>query len=136
MSINAYLFFNGNCEEALNFYKAKLGANIEFLTRMSESPEPPPPDSPPMPGDAIMHASFRIGDTMLMASDSPSKGEPNFKGFSLSISKPTEAEARSVFNALSEGGKVDLPLGKTFWSPCFGMLTDKFGVSWMVGMDH
>jgi PhnB protein len=71
-----------------------------------------------------------------MASDAPSSGDSPFKGFSLSISKPTEAEAKKIFNALSAGGKVDMPLGKTFWSPCFGMLTDKFGVSWMVGVDH
>ena len=136
MSVNAYLFFNGTCEEALNFYKDKLGANLEFMMRMSDSPEPRPPECAAMPGDAIMHSSIRIGDTVLMASDTPPTGDKPFKGFSLSISKPTEAEAQRVFNALADGGKVDMPLGKTFWSPCFGMLTDKFGVSWMVGMDH
>jgi PhnB protein len=136
MSINTYLFFDGRCEEALNFYKTTLGASIEFMMRNSESPEAPPADSPPMPANAVMHASFRIGDTMLMASDAPPSGDRPFKGFSLSISRATEEEARETFGALASGGKVDLPLSKTFWSPCFGMLTDKFGVSWMVGIDH
>src|SRR5262245_45674753 len=115
MSVNAYLFFDGRCEEALNFYKATLGASIEFMMRNSESPEPPPADAPPMPADAVMHSSFRIGDTMLMASDAPPSGDKPFKGFSLSISRATEDEARATFDALAQDGQVDLPLGKTFW---------------------
>lgn len=136
MPVQTYLFFDGRCEEALNFYKRTLGASIDMMLRMSESPEPPPPECANMPGDAIMHSSFRIGDTVLMASDAPPSGDRPFKGFSLSISAPSEADARRQFDALADGGKVDMPLGKTFWSPCFGMLTDRFGVSWMVGVEH
>lgn len=137
MSVNVYLFFDGRAEEAIEFYKKTLGAQVDFMMRMSDSPEPPPPDCAPMPGDAIMHASFRIGDTVLMASDAPPSGEKPFKGFSLSINSATEAEAHKTFDALAEGGgKVEMPLGKTFWSPCFGMLTDRFGVGWMVGVAH
>ena len=136
MSVNVYLFFDGRAEQAIEFYKKTLGASVDFMMRMSESPEPPPADCPPMPGDAIMHASFRIGDSVLMASDAPPSGDKPFRGFSLSISKATEDEARKTFDALAQGGKVEMPLTKTFWSPCFGMLTDQFGVGWMVGVDH
>ena len=136
MSVNVYLFFDGRAEQAIEFYKKTLGASVDFMMRMSESPEPPPADCPPMPGDAIMHASFRIGDSVLMASDAPPSGDKPFKGFSLSLSYATEAEAHKTFDALAQGGKVEMPLGKTFWSPCFGMLTDQFGVGWMVGVEH
>ena len=136
MTVNVYLFFDGRAEQAIEFYKKTLGAQVEFMMRMSESPEPPPPDCPPMPADAIMHASFRIGDTVLMASDAPPSGDKPFKGFSLSLTYATEAEVQKTFDALAQGGKVEMPPGKTFWSPCFGMLTDQFGVGWMVGVDH
>lgn len=136
MSVNVYLTFEGRTEEALAFYQKALGAQVDFMMRMSESPEPPPPECAGLPGDAIMHASFRIGDALLMASDAPPAGDKPFKGFALSISAPDEAQARKTFDALAEGGKVDMPLGKTFWSPCFGMLTDRFGVAWMVSIDH
>ena len=136
MQVQSYLFFNGNCEEAVSFYKQALGARVDMLMRYKESPEPPPPGMvPPNWGDKVMHTSFWVGDSMVMASDGcESDGGAPFKGFSLSITAKDEAEAKKVFNALGAGGKVTMPLDKTFWSPCFGMLTDKFGVNWMVGV--
>jgi PhnB protein len=133
--IQPYLFFGGRCDEAIEFYKSALGAQVEMLMRFNESPEPPPPDML-TPGfeKKIMHASFKIGQSVIMASDGCSEEESGFKGFSLSISVATEDEANKVFSALSEGGKVNMPLGRTFWSPCFGMVEDKFGVGWMVGV--
>ena len=130
--IEPYLFFNGRCEEALGFYQKALGAELQFMMRYKESPEPPPPGmTPPNWGEKIMHASMKIGSTIVMASDGCGDGA-KFEGFSLSISVNTEAEARNIFTALSDGGQVKLPLTKTFWSPCFGMLADKFGIGWMV----
>ena len=136
MQVQSYLFFNGNCEEAVNFYKQALGARVDMLMRYKESPEAPPPGMvPPNWDDKVMHTSFWVGDSMVMASDGcESDGASAFKGFSLSITVKDEPEAKKAFNALSAGGKVTMPLDKTFWSPCFGMLTDKFGVNWMVGV--
>jgi PhnB protein len=129
--IEPYLFFNGRCEEAVRFYQAVLGAELQMLMRFRESPEPHPPGMLPLNwGDKIMHASLRIGSTVMMASDGCGDGA-KFEGFSLSISVNTEAEAKKVFAALSEGGQVRMPLAKTFWSPCFGMVQDRFGVAWM-----
>ncbi len=129
--IEPYLFFNGRCEEALKFYEKSLDATVQFMMRFKESPEPTPPDmTPPNWGDKIMHASLKVGSTIVMASDGCEPGT-KFAGFSLSISVNTEAEAKKVFTALSEGGQVKRPLTKTFWSPCFGMLEDKFGIGWM-----
>jgi PhnB protein len=134
MVVQSYLFFDGNCEEAVNFYKQALGARVDFLMRYKEAPESPPPGQvPPNYGDKVMHTSFWIGDSMLMASDGCGM-TPNFAGFSLSITAKDQAEAKKVYDALSAGGKATMPLGKTFWSPCFGMLTDKFGVQWMVSV--
>jgi PhnB protein len=136
MAIEPYLFFNGCCEEAIEFYKKAVGAEVSMLMRYKESPEPPPPGMvPPGWDDKIMHTSLRIGDANLMASDGCSEG-PAFKGFSLSLTVANEAEAGRIFGALAEGGQVQMPLGKTFWSPCFGMVTDRFGVGWMVGVAH
>jgi PhnB protein len=130
--IQPYLFFNGRCAEAVACYTKALGAKVEMTLKYKESPEPPPPGTvPPGYDDKIMHTSFRIGETVVMASDGCEEGA-RFSGFSLSIALGTEAEARRVFDALSEGGSVSMPLGKTFWSSCFGMLTDRFGVGWMV----
>ena len=132
MPIEPYLFFNGCCEEALDFYAHAIGARVEMLMRYSESPDPVPEGQlPPGFENKIMHASFFAGDARIMASD-VCDGDPGFKGFSLSLAVPTEAEAHRVFGALAESGKVDMPIGKTFWSPCFGMVTDRFGVPWMV----
>jgi len=133
--VQPYLFFNGRCEEALDFYGKALGAKVEFMMRHKDSPEKPPPGMVP-PGfeNKIMHVSFRVGDTTLMASDGCSSDKTPFEGFSLSVSVPNEAEADRVFAALSQGGKVKMPLTKTFWSPRFGMLEDRFGIGWMVSV--
>jgi PhnB protein len=132
--IQPYLFFNGRCEEAVAFYKSALGAEVEMVMHYKDSPEPPPPGKAPDGWEnKVMHASFRVGGSTIMASDGcgDSKG---FGGFSLSLAVATEAEADKAFSALSEGGQVTMPLGKTFWSPRFGMLTDKFGIGWMVSV--
>jgi len=132
--VQPYLFFGGRCEEALEFYRTALGAQIDFLMRYKESPEPQPPGRlPPGFENKVMHATFRIGGSTLMASDGCEAGA-NFAGFSLSLAVPTAAEADRAFAALADGGQVKMPLTKTFWSPCFGMLTDRFGVAWMVSV--
>jgi PhnB protein len=135
MPLEPYLFFEGHCDEALDFYKKALGANVTMLMRYSESPTPPPPGKlPPGSDQKVMHAVVRIGDSTLLASDGFCSGKPGFGGFSLSLSVSGEAEARRAFDALADGGQVRMPLSKTFFSPCFGMLTDRFGVSWMIGV--
>lgn len=136
MQVQPYLFFNGRCEEAVEFYRAALGAKIEMLMRFKDSPDPPPPGMVAAGSEnKVMHTSFRIGDTTVMASDGCSAGQPSFDGFSLSISAPDAAVADRLFNALADGGQVRMPLGKTFWSPCFGVVADRFGVGWMVGVE-
>jgi PhnB protein len=132
MLVKPYLFFDGHCEEAVQFYRNAIGAEIKLLMRYKESPDPHPPGMVP-PGfeNKVMHATFRIGDSEVMAADD-CQGHPNFQGFSLSLTVPTEAEADRLFKALSGGGQVKMPLTKTFFSPKFGMLTDRFGVGWMV----
>jgi PhnB protein len=130
--VQPYLFFGGRCEEALEFYRTALGAQVDMLMHYKDSPEPPPPGAlPPGFEDKVIHATFRIGGATLMASDGCKEGT-SFGGFSLSLAVPTEAEAASAFAALAAGGRVQMPLAKTFWSPCFGMLTDRFGIGWMV----
>ncbi|MGR9036094.1 MAG: VOC family protein [Gammaproteobacteria bacterium] len=132
--VQPYLFFNGRCEEALEFYRNALGAEVNMLMRYKDSPEPPPSGVlPPGFENKVMHCAFRIGETMLMASDGCQEG-PNFGGFSLSLAVPTENEADRAFASLADGGQVQMPPAKTFWSPRFGMLTDRFGVGWMVGV--
>lgn len=131
--IEPYIFFNGRCEEAMEFYRKALGANVEFMMRHKDSPEPPPPGMlPPGFENKIMHASLRIGSTRLMVSDGCSQDKASFEGFSLSLAVGSEAEADRVFTTLAEGGQVKMPLAKTFWSPRFGMLQDRFGVGWMI----
>ena len=134
MTLEPYLFFNGRCEEAITFYKEALGAEVTLQMRMNEAPEPPPPGAIPAGFEnKIMHANLRIGAMNLMVSDGNSNMQPSFKGFTLSLGVANAAEADRRFTALQKGGgKVTMPLGKTFWSPCFGMLEDKFGVGWMV----
>src|SRR4051812_12206758 len=130
--LQPYLFFGGRCEEALEFYKTALGAEVEMLMRYKESPEPAPPGMLPAGFEnKVMHASFRVGGNVLMASDGCEEGS-GFDGFSLSLTLPGEAEAQRAFTALAEGGVIGMPLGKTFWSPCFGMVKDQFGLGWMV----
>ena len=137
MDIQPYLFFDGRCEEAIEFYRKALGARVEMLMRFKESPEQPPPGTnPPGSEDKVMHASLRIGDSTVMVSDGQCTGKPSFQGFSLSITVPDEAEAERTFAALGAGGQVRMPLTKTFFSPRFGMVADRFGVAWMVIVAH
>ena len=131
MLIQPYLFFDGRCEEAIEFYRSALGAKVETLMRFNESPEPCASGTAP-PDDKVMHASFRIGDSTIMASDGHCTNKPSFQGFSLSITAPSEAEADRLFAALAEGGQVLQPLTKTFFSPRFGMVADRFGIGWMI----
>lgn len=128
--------FGGRCAEALEFYKYTLGAKVEMVMHFNESPDPLPPGML-APGfeDKIMHSAFTIGETTIMASDG-CDANSEFQGFSLSLSLPTEAEVDRAFKSLSEGGTVQMPLAKTFWSPRFGMLTDKFGLGWMIGISE
>jgi PhnB protein len=131
-TLQPYLFFGGRCEEAIEFYRKALGAQVEMLMHHNESPEPPPPGML-QPGfeNKVMHATLSLGGAILMVSDG-SNDKSRFDGFRLSLALPTEADAQRAFTNLSEGGQVQLPLCKTFWSPCFGMVTDRFGVGWMV----
>ena len=133
--VQPYLFFNGSCEQAVEFYCKALGAEVEMMMRFKDSPEPCEPGMVP-PGfeNKIMHCSFRIGQTTVMASDGCSAEKTSFQGFSLSLSVPSEAEADRAFAALAEGGQVRMPLAKTFWSPRFGMVEDRFGVGWMINV--
>ena len=133
MQVQPYLFFEGRCEEAIEFYRKALGAEVTMLMRFKDSPEPPQPGTcAPGSGDKVMHASLRIGETTVMASDGRCQGQPAFQGFSLSLDVPDEAEADRLFGALGEGGQVMMPLTRTFFSPRFGMVADRFGVSWMI----
>jgi PhnB protein len=133
VQVQPYLFFEGRCEEAIAFYKKALGAQVEMLMRYRDSPEPPQPGMcPPGSDDKVMHASLRIGEAVMMVSDGRMQGKPAFQGFALSLDAATAAEADRLFAALSEGGQVLMPQGKTFFSPRFGMVADRFGVSWMV----
>ncbi|MGZ8453690.1 MAG: VOC family protein [Candidatus Binatia bacterium] len=133
MAIEPYLFFNGRCEEAIEFYKKALDAEVLMLMRFKDSPEPSAPGMvPPGSDNKIMHLCMRVGDANVMASDGHCSGQTSFQGFSLSLTAADEADAKRKFAALAEGGKVQMPLAKTFWSPCFGMVADRFGVGWMV----
>ena len=132
MQVQPYLFFDGRCEEALEFYRTALGAEVLMMMRFKESPDPPALSMcPPNSEEKIMHASFRLGETTLMASDGRATGQPVFKGISLSLTVSSDADATRVFNALSDGGQIQMPLTKTFYSSLFGMVADRFGVSWM-----
>ena len=133
MHVQPYLFFDGRAEEAIEFYRSALGAESITFMRFKDSPEPHAPGMvPPGAENKVMHASFRIGNTTVMASDGRCTGQPSFKGFSLAIAAPSDAEAEKLFAALADGGQVQMPLTKTFFSPRFGMVADRFGVSWMV----
>jgi len=134
-SLQPYLFFGGRCEEAIEFYRKALGAELVMESRFKDAPEPQP-GMPECFQDKIMHATLRIGDTLLMASDGRCEGQATFEGFSLSIAVSDETEAERVFTALGEVGLVTMPLEKTFWAPKFGMLQDRFGVGWMVSVMH
>ncbi len=133
MNVQAYLTFNGRCEEALEFYKKSVSAEVTSLMRWKESPDKEM-KGPPGYEEKIMNAAFCIGETRLMADDGMGDKTAEFKGMTLAIEVADDAEAKSVFTALGEGGKVTMPLMKTFWTSSFGMLTDKFGVPWMVNV--
>jgi PhnB protein len=134
MPVTPYLFLDGRCEEALEFYKKTLGAKVEMMMRFKEGPEPSQPGMcPPNSGDKIMHACMRIGDTLVMASDGRCTGQPKFEGFALSVDAKDGADADRKFNALSQGGgQVQMPLAETFFAERFGMVADRFGVGWMI----
>jgi|SRR5689334_19214310 PhnB protein len=133
MQVQPYLFFDGRCEEAVEFYRKTLGAEVQMLMRYSESPEPHQPGMvAPGSENKVMHMSLRIGDSIVLGSDGRNTGKPNFQGFSLSLSVANDAEAERLFGALSAGGQVHVPLTKTFFSSRFGMLVDRFGVGWMI----
>src|SRR5213083_925543 len=128
--VQPYLSFDGRCEEAVEFYRSALGAEVTMLMRFKDSPDP----AMISPGteDKVMHASLRIGQTTVLASDGRCEGRPTFQGFSLSLTVPSETEADRLFASLGDGGQVQMPLTRTFFSPRFGMVADRFGVSWMI----
>jgi PhnB protein len=136
MNVQPYLMFDGRCEEAVEFYRKALGAEVEMLMRFKDAPKSDPgmcPQGlPPGSENKVMHVSFRVGDATVLASDGLCQGKPSFQGFSLSLTAPNEAEAERRFAFLADGGQVQAPLAKTFFSPRFGMVADRFGVSWMV----
>ena len=132
MHLHPYLFFEGRCEEAIEFYKKAVGAEVNMLLRNKESPEPHSQRLAPGNENKVMHATVHIGEYRVSMSDGLCQGQPDFKGFSLSIGVSSEADAKRIFDALADGGKVTMPLSKTFFSPQFGMVKDRFGMPWMV----
>jgi len=134
MQVQPYLFFDGRCEEAIAYYRRTLGAEVTMLMRFKDGPPQPEGQCmvPPGSENKVMHASLRIGDTTVLASDGRCLGKPSFQGFSLSLDVTTDAEAERLFAALGDGGQVQMPLGKTFFANSFGMVTDRFGVCWMI----
>jgi PhnB protein len=134
MQVQPYLFFEGRCEEAAAFYRRTLGAEVTMMMRFKEAPPQPAGQCAVSPDAAekVMHMSLRIGDTTVLMSDGHCQGNASFQGFGLSLTVANEAEAEKAFNALADGGQVRMPLGKTFFSPSFGMVADRFGVAWMV----
>jgi PhnB protein len=133
MQVQPYLNFDGRCEEALEHYRSALGAEVTSLLRFKDSPEPPQRGMvPPGAADKVMHASFRIGETTVMASDCHCGAQPSFEGFSLSLTVANAAEAERRFAALADGGEVKMPLTRTFFASRFGVVADRFGVSWMI----
>jgi PhnB protein len=134
MQIQPYLFFDGRCEEAVAFYREALGAEVVMLLRFADAPQGDAgcPGGTAPPPDKVMHACLQIGQTQVMASDGFAAGHPEFKGVSLSLAADDDAQARQLFDALAAGGQVQQPLGPSFFASSFGMVTDRFGVAWMV----
>jgi len=132
MNVQPYVFFDGKCEEALEFYKSAVGAKVDMVMRFKEAPPEMQTQMSPGSKDKVMHAAFKIGDTQILASDGQCNGKPNFQGFSLTINAANDAEADKLFAALGKGGTVTQPMSETFFASRFGMLADKFGVNWMV----
>ena len=133
MKVQPYVFFDGKCDEALEFYKRALGANVTALMRWKEAPD----KAMITPGheNKVMHSEFQVGETVILASDGRGTGKPSFQGFALTITADSDADAKRMFNALGDGGQVQMPLEKTFFASLFGMVADKFGVGWMVMVD-
>lgn len=132
---NSYLTFNGNCEEAFNFYKSVFGSEFTYIGRFGEMPSSDEYQVPDTYKDKIMHVSLPIGQSILMGSDVGGEWTPTFvqgNNFSVSITADSKDEADKIFNALAENGKITMPLDHTFWGDYFGMLTDKFGINWMM----
>lgn len=136
MQVQPYLIFGGRCEEAIEFYRGAVGAQVKALMRFKDAPEQPPPGAlPPGSENRVMHSELQIGSSVVMATDGGAEDAGGvFKGFALALAPADEAEARKAFDALAAGGTVVMPLSRTFWSPCFGMLTDRFGVRWMINV--
>jgi PhnB protein len=135
MPVQPYLDFEGRCEEALDFYRTALGAEVKMLLRFADGPKATSSQDcqmPPGSENKVMHAEFRIGDTTLMASDCFCTGKPSFQGISIALSPPNDAEARRLFDALADGGEVRQPLTETFFASSFGMVADRFGLGWMI----
>ena len=132
MQVQPYLNFDGRCEEALEFYRKAVGAEVTMMMRFKDCPVPQTGSCTPGSENKIMHASLQIGESTVLASDCHAEGKTGFQGFSLSIMPSTEAQAEKIFAALSEGGQVQMPLAKTFFAKSFGVLADRFGVSWMI----
>lgn len=135
MTVQPYLFFDGKCEEALEFYKGAIDAKVDMLMRFSENPDKPEPGQmnlPPGAENKVMHCAFKVGDTQILASDGHCAGKASFQGFGLALSARSDAEAEKLFGALGKGGQVLQPLTKTFFASKFGMVADRFGVMWMV----
>lgn len=132
MQVQPYLYFEGRCEEALEFYKKALGAEVLFMMRYSQSPQPQGCTEATIPPEKIMHCSFRIGKSEISASDGRCQGEPKFQGVSMMLNVDSDADAKTKVEALSQGGKVDMPLTETFFASSFAMVTDPFGLSWTV----
>jgi len=134
-TIQPYLFFNGRCEEAIEFYRAALDAEVGMLMRFSENPDTPPPGTLPEDwDDKVMHAELKVGGGTIMMSDG-CEASQGFEGFCLALNVATPDEATRFFNALCDRGEITMPLGETFWSACFGMVKDRFGIGWMVGAE-
>jgi PhnB protein len=141
MKVQSYLFFDGRCDEALEFYRKTLGAEVINLMRFKDNPDALKPSEgcpgvPPEMAEKVMHASFRVGETEILASDGRCEGKPMFQGFGLAISVKGKDQAEKTFAALGDGGQVQMPLTQTFFSPAFGMVADKFGVTWMIVAEH
>ena len=134
MTVQPYLFFDGKCEEAIEFYKGAIGAKVDMMMRYKESPDQS--HLPPNSADKVMHAAFKVGDTQVLASDGHCAGKPSFQGFGLTLNAKSDAEADKLFTNVGKGGQVVQPLAKTFFASKFGMVTDRFGIMWMVIAEH
>jgi len=130
MQVQPYLFFDGRCDEALDFYKKTLGAKVDMLMRFKEAPDQSmvTPES----REKVMHCALHVGDNQILASDGRCMGKPNFQGFALAITAKDDVEAERLFGALGDGGQVQMPMSETFFASKFGIVADKFGASWMV----